>query len=77
MFVGSNPTLSNVILGLKTSFMYLKIQKGVFICPKIMPKAKKFQKQKINSEPLRTTVLSGHGNPNDDVIRRTYSTSDS
>ena len=57
MGVGSNPRLSNVILGLKSSFMYLKSQKGLFICPKLMPKAKKFRKQKINSVPLRTTVL--------------------
>ena len=57
MGVGSNPRLSNVILGLKSSFMYLKSQKGLFICPKLMPKAKKFKKQKINSVPLWTTVL--------------------
>ena len=57
MGVGSNPRLANVILGLKSSFMHLKSQKGLFICPKLMPKAKKFKKQKINSVPLRTTVL--------------------
>ena len=57
MVVGSNPTLSYVILGLKISFLYLKPQKGVFICLKLLPKAKKFKKQKINGEPLRTTVL--------------------
>ena len=57
MVVGSNLTLSNVMLDLKISFMYLKTQKGIFICTKLMPKAKKFKKQKINGEPLRTTVL--------------------
>ena len=56
--MGSNPTLSYVILGLKISFWNLKTQKGIFICPKLLPKAKKFKKQKINSEPLRTTVLA-------------------
>ena len=53
---GFEPTLSHVILGLKFTFIYLKTQKGIFICPKLMPKAKKFQKQKINGEPLQTTV---------------------
>ena len=57
MVVGSNPTLSNVILGLKNSFMYLKTQKVLFICPQFMPKEKKFKKQKINSAPLWTTVI--------------------
>ena len=56
--VGSNPTLSYVILGPRSCFMYLKTQKGIFICHKLMPKAKKFKKQKINSEPLWTTVLA-------------------
>ena len=55
--MGSNPTLANAILGLKTNFLYLKTQKSVFICPTVMPKAQKSQKQKINSEPFRTTVL--------------------
>ena len=64
--MGSNPTLANVILGLKTSFMYLKTQKGVFICPKLVPKAKKFQNQENNSEPLRTTVIG-------DLIRSSIS----
>ena len=57
MGVGSDPKLSNVILGLKSCFMNLKTQKGLFICPKLMSKAKKFKKQKINSVPFRTTVL--------------------
>ena len=55
--MSSKLTLSTVILGLKTCFVYLKTQKGVFICPKLMPNQKKFQKQKINSEPFQTTVL--------------------
>ena len=58
MVVGSNPTFSNAILGLKSCFLYPKTQKGLFICPKLMPEAKKFKKQKINSVPLRTTVLA-------------------
>ena len=57
MVVGSNPILSYVILGLKTSFMYLKTQKGVFISSKLMPKARKLQKQRVDSEPLWTTVI--------------------
>ena len=59
MIVGSNPGLSNVILGLKISFMCLKTQKGIFICPKLMPKAKKFNRFQINSELLQTNVLIG------------------
>ena len=55
--MGSNPTLANAILGLKTSFLYLKTQKSVVICHKLTPKAQKSQKQKINSEPFRTNVI--------------------
>ena len=57
MITGSNPRLSYAILGHKISFMYIKPQKGTFICPKLMPKAEKIKKQKINSVPLQTTVL--------------------
>ena len=57
MITGSNPRLSYAILGHKISFMYIKPQKGTFICPKLMPKAEKIKKQKINSVPFQTTVL--------------------
>ena len=57
MITGSNPRLSYAILGHKISFMYIKPQKGTFICPKLMPKAEKIKKQKINSGPFQTTVL--------------------
>ena len=55
----SNPRLSNLILVLKISLVYLKTQKGIFICPKLMPKAKKFNRVQINSELLQTNVLMG------------------
>ena len=58
MITGSNPRLSYAILGHKISFMYIKPQKGTFICPKLMPKAEKIKKQKINSVPFQTTVLA-------------------
>ena len=58
MITGSNPKLSYAILGHKISFMYIKPQKGTFICPKLMPKAEKIKKQKINSVPFQTTVLA-------------------
>ena len=61
MITGSNPRLSYAILGHKISFMYIKPQKGTFICPKLMPKAEKIKKQKINSVPFQTTVLDHSG----------------
>ena len=60
MITGSNPRLSYAILGHKISFMYIKPQKGTFICPKLMPKAEKIKKQKINSVPFQTTVVGTH-----------------
>ena len=54
--LGLNLKLSKLILGLTISICP-KTQKDVFICPIFMPKAKKFKKQEINSEPLQTTVL--------------------
>ena len=56
---GSNPRLSHIIFDLRISFTYLKTQKLVIIFPKLWPRAKKYKKQKINGEPLRTTVVGG------------------
>ena len=54
--VGSNPQLSRLILGLKNDLFLSKSQKNICICTKLIPKAKKFKKWKIYSEPLQDTA---------------------
>ena len=56
--MGSNPQLCKLILGLKNDLFLSKSHKNICICTKLIPKAKKFKKWKIYSEPLQDTVVT-------------------
>ena len=54
---GSNPTLSNLILGLFSLIWYFKTNSGGYLCSKLATETIKPQKWKIFCFPLSPTVL--------------------